>query len=120
MFLLAGSFQFLGDQVSVSTRDGGMVRLEGTGRFNGRAGYRFLAEARDGARMGQAGPDRMRVRISHFAPGGAEVLDYDNGGAPGAPPAVAAADQALLDDGDLAVRDGRAGHGNGMTVARPR
>lgn len=107
MFRLAGPFQFVGDRVGASARDGGMVRLEGTGRFNGRAGYRFLAEARDGAGTGQAGTDRMRVRISHLDPGGAEVVDYDNGAAQGAGtvPAAATADPTLLAEGDLAVRD---------------
>ena len=107
VFRLAGSFRFESDHVGAPARNGGVVRLEGTGRFNGRAGYRFLAEASDGAGIGQAGADRMRVRISHGDPAGAEVVDYDNGPAPAdaLSPAATATDRTRLAQGDLAVRD---------------
>ena len=55
------------------------MRLDGTGRFNGRTGYRFNVDATPGS--GQPGSaDRLRLRISHTdAATSAEVIDYDNG-----------------------------------------
>lgn len=76
---LAGPFQFLSDRVGALSREGNLVRMEGTGRYNGRAGYRFLVEASDGDRPGMAGGDRLRLRVTHTEPSGAEVVDYDNG-----------------------------------------
>jgi hypothetical protein len=102
--LLAGPFNFRSEQVASATRDGLQARVTGTGRFNGRSGYRFTVEARDGAQQGQ---DRLRVRITHTDAAGADVVDYDN-----AAPANlrAAADTAALDhsvvaDGGLTVRN---------------
>jgi hypothetical protein len=73
---LQGPFAFRSDNVSAA-RNGTQVKLEGTGRYNGRAGYRFVVDALDGA---QGTADRMRVRISHRDAAGAEVVDYDSAG----------------------------------------
>ncbi|WP_091875690.1 hypothetical protein [Massilia yuzhufengensis] len=75
---LAGPFQFVSDRVGALSREGNLVRMEGTGRYNGRAGYRFLVEASDGDRLGMTGGDRLRLRVTHVEPNGAEVVDYDN------------------------------------------
>jgi hypothetical protein len=66
---LSGPFQFRGEQLGMPARSGQQVRVEGTGRLNGRPGYRFLIEA---------SRDRVRVRVAHTDAGGAEVVDYDN------------------------------------------
>jgi hypothetical protein len=66
---LSGPFQFSGEQLGAPARSGQQVRLEGTGRLNGRPGYRFLIEA---------SRDRVRVRVAHTDASGAEVADYDN------------------------------------------
>jgi hypothetical protein len=66
---LSGPFQFRGEQLGTQVRTGQQVRLEGTGRLNGRPGYRFLMEA---------SRDRVRVRVAHTDASGAEVVDYDN------------------------------------------
>jgi hypothetical protein len=73
---LQGPFAFRSDSVAAA-RNGAQVTLEGTGRYNGRAGYRFVVDALDNAN-GTA--DRMRVRISHRDAAGAEVVDYDSAG----------------------------------------
>jgi uncharacterized membrane protein len=66
---LSGPFQFRGEQLGTPVRTGQQVRLEGTGRLNGRPGYRLLMEA---------SRDRVRVRVAHNDANGAEVVDYDN------------------------------------------
>ena len=75
---LHGPFGFRSDSVRSVAREGAQVRLEGTGRYNGRAGHRFVLDAVDGG--GRKGADRMRVRISHSDAAGAEILDYDSAG----------------------------------------
>ena len=94
VFRLAGAFQFVSDQVVAVRQDGRHVRLEGTGRFNGRGGHRFLAEGGDGAPGTAAGNDWLRVRIGHLDPSGTEVIDYDSGAA-----------RAALAEGELAIRN---------------
>jgi hypothetical protein len=69
MVRLSGPFQFRGEQLGAPARSGQQVRLEGTGRLNGRPGYRFLIEA---------SRDRVRVHVAHTDGNGAEVVDYDN------------------------------------------
>lgn len=76
---LDGSIHFRTDQVGAAAASGQLVRLEGSGRLDGRPGYRFLVEAIDGDRAQPAGADRMRVRITHTDTSGADVVDYDNG-----------------------------------------
>lgn len=79
MLALQGPFGFRSDSVAVTAKNGAQVRLEGTGRYNGRTGYRFVVDALDaGAAKGSA--DRMRVRISHRDAAGADVVDYDSAG----------------------------------------
>jgi hypothetical protein len=97
---LQGPFGFRSDGVSSVTRNGARVRLEGNGRYNGRAGHRFVVEAVDGD--GKAA-GRMRVRISHREAAGAEVLDYDSAGKARGKAGIAAA--AAASDG-LAPVDG--------------
>ena len=94
---LQGPFGFRSDSVATVARNGAQVRLEGTGRFNGRAGYRFLIDAVDGA--GQQAAGRMRVRISHRDAGGADVVDYDSAGTARAGARAAVAATASVPDG---------------------
>jgi hypothetical protein len=96
---LHGPFGFRSDSVSTVTRNGAQVRLEGTGRYNGRAGHRFVVDAVDGG--GQKGAGRMRVRISHRDAAGAEVVDYDSAALARAKAGIAAA--AAAPDGLVPV-----------------
>ena len=73
---LQGPFGFKSDSVSSVSRNAAQVRLEGTGSYNGRAGYSFLVDAVDGG--ARKNGDRMRVRISHRDATGGEVVDYDS------------------------------------------
>nr|WP_315396822.1 hypothetical protein [uncultured Duganella sp.] len=85
---LSGPFHFRADQMTASSAVDGRARVEGTGRLDGRSGYRFVLEATDG---GSGGADRLRVRITHAdAATGADVLDYDN--------------NATIADGSLTLR----------------
>jgi uncharacterized membrane protein len=103
---LYGPFHFRSDQVTTAALAGKLARVEGTGRFNGRAGYRFLIEANDGNRQLPASRDQLRVRITHTdARSGAHVVDFDNG----ALATVVAARMATRDgtavvDGGVALR----------------
>jgi hypothetical protein len=74
---LQGPFAFRSDSVAVVARNGAQVRLEGSGRYNGRADYRFVVDALDGG-AAQGSADRMRVRISHRDAAGKDVVDYDS------------------------------------------
>jgi uncharacterized membrane protein len=76
---LHGPFSFRSDSAAVVAKNGAQVRLEGTGRYNGRTGYRFVVDALD-AGVAKGGADRMRVRISHRDAAGADVVDYDSAG----------------------------------------
>jgi uncharacterized membrane protein len=85
---VSGPFHFNAEVVGKPERDGQSVRLGGTGRLDGRPGYRFLVEASPG-RAQRGGADRLRVRISHTdAATKAELVDFDNGiaAAPAAAP----------------------------------
>lgn len=87
-----GPFQFLSEAVTHATSTGMQARVEGTGRFNGRTGYRFVIEAVAGGAT--EGADRLRVRVTHAdAATGAQVVDYDNG-----------ADRTVVTEGGLALR----------------
>ena len=57
-------------------RDGGVVRGEGTGRLNGRPGYRVRFETVDNTLRPDA-PAQLRVRVFHIDSGGNERVDYD-------------------------------------------
>jgi hypothetical protein len=76
---LAGPFSFDGRVAVLPVRNEQSVRLEGTGRLNGRQGYRFTVETTPGNdRLGIAA--RLHVTISHTEPATkAEIVDYDNG-----------------------------------------
>ena len=77
---LSGPFHFRSDQVSATAVAGPHARLEGTGRFNGRGGYRFVIEARDGGGITGEAPDRLTVRITHRdGATGVEMVDFDSG-----------------------------------------
>lgn len=102
-FSLSGPFHFRSEQVGTPGVSGQLVRLTGTGRYNGKPGYRFQLESRGG--------DRLRVRISHADAKGKEVVDYDNGAragteaksaAPAAAPA-SASDRTLVAEGGLTL-----------------
>jgi hypothetical protein len=89
-FSLSGPFHFRSEQVGVPVVSGQSARLEGTGRFNGRPGYRFFIETQ--------GSDRMRVRIIHTDPSGKDMVDYDNGDAQDA-----ASKRSLVAEGGLTL-----------------
>jgi hypothetical protein len=100
---VTGPFQFRAEAVGKPERSGQSVQLKGTGRFNGRPGYRFKLEASPG--NGQPGAaDRLRLRISHTdAATRAEIVDYDNGAdaAPAAARTFTVADSTLVTQGKL-------------------
>ncbi len=96
----SGPFQFRSEAVTQATSSGARARVEGTGRLNGRDGYRFVIEAVDGGATQGAGADRLRVRVTHAEPNGAEVVDYDNG----SPQPAAGADRTVVVDGGLTLR----------------
>lgn len=97
-----GPFNFRSDRITSAVARGNGARVEGTGRLDGRDGYRFVIEAVDGKGAGSAGPSRLRVRLTHAdASTGAEVVDYDNA-ATGS--AVAAVDRTAVTQGTLALR----------------
>jgi hypothetical protein len=96
---LSGPFHFRSEQVGTPSVSGQLVRLAGTGRYNGQPGYRFQLESQ--------GSDRLRVRISHSDARGKEVVDYDNGANAGAAAKAATpaatADRTLLAEGGLTL-----------------
>ena len=94
----SGPFQFQGETVTLATSTGAQARVEGTGRLNGRDGYRFVLEAVDGG-AGNAAADRLRVTHADAATG-AEVVDYDN--EPARP--LAGADRTVVVEGGLTLR----------------
>lgn len=98
----SGPFHFQGDAVTLAAATGeGRARMEGTGRLDGRAGYRFVLEAVDGGATQDSRADRLRVRVTHAdAATGAEVVDYDNG----ATPPTVAADRTVVAEGGLRLR----------------
>jgi hypothetical protein len=98
---LDGPFHFRSDQVGPPARDGQTVRLEGSGRLNGRPGYRFLLEAIHGSQA-QPGGDRMRVRVSHTDANGADAVDYDNGGGAAAR-TMGAPDRTVVERGAITL-----------------
>jgi probable HAF family extracellular repeat protein len=73
---LDGPFHFESEQVAAPARDGRLVRVEGTGRLNGRPGYRFLVEALDDGGQQPAGTT-MRVRVTYADSSGSESVVYD-------------------------------------------
>lgn len=100
---LSGPFQFQSDQAQ-ATATGRQARLEGSGRLNGRDGYRFVVDAIDGGAGPNAG-DRLHVRITHVdTASGVEVVDYDNG-AWGTAGVAAGGDRTAVRDGELTLRD---------------
>ncbi|QOL48659.1 hypothetical protein LPB04_17070 [Massilia litorea] len=102
---LTGPFHFRADAVGKPERNGQSVRLAGTGRLDGRPGYRFSIEAGPGD-AGRGAADRLRVRISHTdAATRAELVDYDNGPGTASMASLAAA-RAPVDaaDGTLVAR----------------
>lgn len=103
--MLSGPFQFRSDQVASVSREGQLARVSGTGRFNGRAGYRFTLEAHDGGSQNGA-TDRLRVRITHVdATTDTEVVDYDNAAPANLRAATSARDLSTLAYGSLTLRN---------------
>ena len=102
MAWFSGPFRFRSDAVTRATRTGeGRARVTGTGRLDGRAGYRFVLEAVDGGAIQGARPDRLRLRVTHAdAATGAEVVDYDN--EPARP--AAGDDRTVVAEGGLTLR----------------
>ena len=103
--MLSGPFQFRSDQVASVSREGQLARVSGTGRFNGRVGYRFTLEAHDGGSQNGA-TDRLRVRITHVdATTDTEVVDYDNAAPANLRAATSARDLSTVADGSLTLRN---------------
>lgn len=104
---LSGPFQFRSEQIESASRSGELVRLEGTGRYNGRPGYRFLLEATDGDEGKGSGKDTLRVRLWHKSASGAEVVDYDNLASAGmlVPMTASSRNRIGLVGGGLSVHD---------------
>lgn len=101
---LTGPFHFRADAVGKPERNGQSVRLAGTGRLDGRPGYRFSVEASPG-NVQRGTPDRLRVRISHTdAATKAELVYYDNG--TDAAPAAASAAAGAVARGPANAVDG--------------
>jgi probable HAF family extracellular repeat protein len=67
-FVMQGRFAFQGERLERVSRDGNTVRLEGSGKLDGRPGYRFSIAARDGQHGGALDTDRLTVRIEHGDP----------------------------------------------------
>ena len=100
---LSGPFHFRSDKMT-ATAAGQQARIEGTGELNGRPGYRFLHEARNGGALQGASLDRLRIRVTHVDAGsGAEVAEYDNG-ALAAALAAARSDASVVIEGGLRLR----------------
>lgn len=88
---LGGPFRFESEQVAAPTREGQLVRVEGSGRLNGRPGYRVLVEALDGNGQPAAG-SKVRVRVMRAGSSGGDGVVYDTRAAATMPtPGVAAA-----------------------------
>jgi uncharacterized membrane protein len=103
--ILSGPFHFRSDQVTTAAAAGQQARIEGTGRLNGRAGYRFVLDAWDGGGKQGAAPDRLHVRVTHAdAASGVEAVDYDNG-PPGKALAAVGVDRRAVIDGALRLRN---------------
>lgn len=101
----SGPFHFRSDQVTATAADGQQARIEGTGRLNGRAGYRFLLDPHAGGGKQGASPDRLSVRVTHVdAATGLEVADYDNR-APIMAKAAPGPDRTVLLEGGLKLRN---------------
>lgn len=101
---LSGPFQFQSDQAQAATTGGRQARVEGSGRLNGRDGYRFVLDAADGGAGPNAG-DRLHLRITHVdTASGVDVVDYDNG-AWGTAGVAAGVDRTAVRDGELTLRD---------------
>ncbi|TYQ04561.1 UNVERIFIED_ORG: hypothetical protein JN05_04878 [Zoogloea ramigera] len=103
--MLSGPFQFRSEQVTSVSREGPLARVSGTGRFNGRAGYRFILEAQDGGSQNGA-TDRLRVRITHVdATTDTDVVDYDNAAPAKLRAATPARDLSAVADGSLTLQN---------------
>ena len=103
--LLGGPFQFRSEQVESVSREGQLGRVSGTGRFNGRPGYRFTLEAQDGGSEDGAS-DRVHVRITHSDPTtDTEVVDYDNAAPANLRAAAPALDLSAVVDGGVTLRN---------------
>lgn len=72
-FVMQGRVAFKGEQLERVSRNGNTVRLEGSGKLDGKPGYRFSIEARDGQHGGALETDRLTVRIEHVDPAGAAL-----------------------------------------------
>jgi hypothetical protein len=98
----SGPFHFRSETVTRATRTGeGRARMTGSGRLDGRAGYRFVLEAVDGGALQGERLDRLRLRVTHADPAtGAEVVDYDNGSTQ----PLAGADRTVVVEGGLTLR----------------
>ena len=100
----SGPFHFRSEKVTRVAAAGQQARVEGTGRLNGRAGYRFVLQAVDGARLQGAGQDRVHVQVSHVdAATGVQIIDYDNAAA-GNSQTVLAQDRTAVVAGAVMLR----------------
>lgn len=73
---LGGAIRFDSEQLEAPAGDGEVVSVEGTGRLNGRPGYRFRLETVDNTLRSDA-PAQLRWRVFHIDSRGNERVDYD-------------------------------------------
>lgn len=90
-FQLNGQVSFTGERLDKVSVDGNTVRLEGTGQFNGRAGYRFAVDTRAGVLNGGASAGSLSVRITQAdGTGSAQRVESETGHKVGTTPGAAA------------------------------
>ena len=75
-FVLQGRVAFTGERLERVSRDGNIIHLEGSGTLDGKPGYRFSIDARDGQHGGALEADRLTVRIRHIDQVGAGVRSH--------------------------------------------
>jgi len=102
-FRLDGRVSFTGERLDNVTVDGSTVRVEGTGKFNGRAGYRFAIDARAGALDSGAEAGALSVRITEAgASAPAQRAAFEAGHGAGTGPGMAALTTSV--EGRSAIR----------------
>lgn len=73
-----GSLHFVGSADGPATVQGSQARVSGSGKLNGRAGYRFALTTTAGAKSAGQAP-RLALRITHADPKtGLELVDYES------------------------------------------
>lgn len=75
---LDGALRFASDTLALSSVSDRTARLTGSGRLNGKPGYRIIADVSDAGTAAGAS-DGLRIRVTHKDKrSGAELVDYDS------------------------------------------